>query len=48
MTNQYKQGQNRRFLPLFLPHRDGALTPAAQAEVMTILTNALRAAIGQG
>lgn len=32
----------------YLPYRDGALTPAAQAEVMDILTDALRAAIGQG
>jgi phage gpG-like protein len=32
----------------YLPYRDGALTPAAQAEVMDILTRALRAAIGQG
>ncbi len=32
----------------YLPYRDGALTPAAQTEVMAILTAALRAAIGQG
>jgi phage virion morphogenesis protein len=32
----------------YMPFIEGALTPAAQAEVMAILTAALRAAIGQG
>ena len=32
----------------YLPFQDGGLTPIAQADVMDILTRALRAAIGQG